>query len=287
TTFDDVLLPPETIDVVRTVALLHLLHPEAFEEGILKEHRMKGLLLFGPPGVGKTHVIRALAKECGVRMISVQPSHITQMYMGEDEKHVRAVFSLARRLSPCVVFIDELDAMFPERALAACSSSATHAQRAITTQFLQEMDGILSKQDSVIVVGATNRPFDLDDAILRRLPLRVMVELPDEVQREGILKIHLRNEQLDSDVDVKRLASLTDRFSGSDLKYLVVSAALDAVKESVTLPWNKAAKPLISLEKQAAFAPRILYAHHFSRAKCVIHPSATEDMSSHAKLHDW
>ncbi|KAI0026902.1 P-loop containing nucleoside triphosphate hydrolase protein, partial [Vararia minispora EC-137] len=231
TTFDDVFLPSETIDAVRTVALLHLLHPDAFEEGILREHRMKGLLLFGPPGVGKTHVIRALAKECGARMLSVQPSHIRQMCMGEDEKHVRAVFSLARRLSPCVVFIDELDAMFPERA--ASPSSAAHAQRVIVAEFLQEMDGILSRQDNVVVVGATNRPFDLDDAILRRLPLRIMVELPDEAQREEILKIHLRNEQLDDDVDVKRLAKLTDRFSGSDLKYLVVSAALDAVKESV------------------------------------------------------
>ncbi|KAI0027897.1 hypothetical protein K488DRAFT_60169 [Vararia minispora EC-137] len=242
TTFDDVHLPSETIDAVRTLASLPLLHPDAFKQGILKQYSMNGLLLFGPPGVGKTHVIRALAKECGARMLAVQPSHIIHMYIGEGEKHVRAVFSLARRLSPCVMFIDELDAMFPERA--ADPSSASKAYRAIVTEFLQEMDGLLSKEDNVIVVGATNRPFDLDDAVLRRLPLRVMVELPDESQRETILRIHLRDEQLDDDVDLKRLANLTDRFSGSDLKNLVVSAALDSVKESVELPWKKAVKPL-------------------------------------------
>ncbi|KAI0027155.1 P-loop containing nucleoside triphosphate hydrolase protein [Vararia minispora EC-137] len=320
TSFDDVLLPPETIDAVRTVASLHLLQPGAFEQGILKQYSMKGLLLFGPPGVGKTHVVRALAKECGARMLSVQPSHITQKYMGEDEKHVRAVFSLARRLSPCVVFIDELDAMFPERA--AYPSPAANAYRAIVTEFLQEMDGILSKQDNVIVVGATNRPFDLDDAILRRLPLRIMVELPGESQREGkvfshILRIHLRDELLDDDVDVKRLAKLTDRFSGSDLKHLVVSAALDATKESVELPWRRTAKPLAEDAQSSSALPasteiletapeptqtqddiltapsksepckRVLRWRNFAQALTEIWPSASEHLGTYAKLRDW
>jgi SpoVK/Ycf46/Vps4 family AAA+-type ATPase len=145
---------------------------------------LKGCLLFGPPGVGKTHIVRALAKECGARMMSVQPSHVVDMYFGESEKLVRAVFSLARQLSPCIVFIDELDAVFSERSNGN-GCSADKAQRAIVTEFLQEMDGILSKQDSVIVIGATNRPFDLDEAILRRLPQRILVELPGEAQREG------------------------------------------------------------------------------------------------------
>ncbi|KAI0028621.1 hypothetical protein K488DRAFT_58139 [Vararia minispora EC-137] len=325
TTFDDVLLPPETIDAVRTVASLHLLHPAAFEQGILKQHGMKGLLLFGPPGVGKTHVVRALAKECGARMLSVQPSHIIDMWLGESEKRVRAVFSLARRLSPCVMFIDELDAMFSERA--ANSSSASKAYRAIVTEFLQEMDGISSKRDNVIVVGATNRPFDLDDAVLRRLPLRIMVELPGEIQREEILKIHLRDEQVDDDVDVKRLAKLTDRFSGSDLKDLVVSAALDATKESIELPWKKAVKPFaedassssdtlpvpaetpgiapkvtstetpaeptqtqddkLTVPSNSEAYRRILHWRNFVQALTEIWPSASEHLGTYAKLRHW
>ncbi|KAI0093960.1 hypothetical protein BDY19DRAFT_919833 [Irpex rosettiformis] len=240
TTFDQVHLPPRTIDAVRTIVSLPLLHPSAFQQGILKEHAMTGCLLFGPPGTGKTLIVRALAKEAGCRMMVVSPSDVMDMYVGEGEKLVRSVFTLARRLSPCVVFIDEIDALFGAR-MAARESGGAIAHRGVITEFMQEMDGLkTSKDDNIIVIGATNRPFDLDDAILRRLPRRLLVDLPGEAEREGILKILLRDEPLAADVDLKVLSHKTESFSGSDLKHLCVSAALDAVKEHVELPWRPA-----------------------------------------------
>ena len=110
-------------------------------------------------------------------------------YVGEGEKLVRSVFSLARRLSPCVVFIDEIDALFGAR-MGARESGGAIAHRGVITEFMQEMDGLKSsKDDNIIVIGATNRPFDLDDAVLRRLPRRLLVDLPGEKEREGMPRL--------------------------------------------------------------------------------------------------
>ncbi|KAG6911469.1 hypothetical protein DXG01_014543 [Tephrocybe rancida] len=248
TSFDQVHLPAHTIDSVRTIVSLPLLHPKAFQHGILKQHGMTGCLLFGPPGTGKTLVVRALAKEAGCRMLMVSPSDVMDMYVGEGEKLVKALFTLARRLSPCVVFLDEIDALFGAR-MSARESGGAVAHRGVITEFMQEMDGLKSsKEDNVIVIGATNRPFDLDDAVLRRLPRRLLVDLPGEKEREEILKILLRDETLASDLDVSALAKKTESFSGSDLKHLCVSAALDAVKENIKLPWSTASVATTSIQ---------------------------------------
>ncbi|KAI5122057.1 hypothetical protein M0805_006041 [Coniferiporia weirii] len=251
TSFNQVHLPVHTVDSVRTIASLPLLYPAAFQQGILKQHSMTGCLLFGPPGTGKTLVVRALAKEAGCRMLAIQPSDVMDMYVGEGEKLVRSVFSLARRLSPCIVFLDEIDALFGARSSARETGGAL-AHHGVITEFMQEMDGLKTTRDSnVIVIGATNRPFDLDDAVLRRLPRRLLVDLPGEKERGEILKILLRDETLASDVDLSWLAKRTDLFSGSDLKHLCVSAALDAVKEGIVLPW---AVPKPETPKEAAVA---------------------------------
>ncbi|TFK55001.1 AAA-domain-containing protein [Heliocybe sulcata] len=240
TGFDQVHLPPTTIDAVRTIVSLPILHPMAFQHGILKDHSMTGCLLFGPPGTGKTLVVRALAKEAGCRMLAVSPSDVMDMYVGEGEKLVKSVFSLARRLAPCVVFMDEIDALFGARSSARETGGAI-AHRGVITEFMQEMDGLRSsKDDNIIVIGATNRPFDLDDAVLRRLPRRLLIDLPGEKERAEILKILLRHETLGEDVDLGVLAKKTESFSGSDLKHLCVAAALDAVKEKVEVPWKVA-----------------------------------------------
>lgn len=149
---------------------------------------------------------------------------------------MRSVFSLARKLSPCVVFLDEIDALFGAR-MSGRESGSAFAHRGVITEFMQEMDGLKSsKEDNVIVIGATNRPFDLDDAVLRRLPRRLMVDLPGEKERKGIvyhtflfwpdnsfvlleiLKILLRDELLSPDINLDALAKQTEAFSGSDLK---------------------------------------------------------------------
>ncbi|KAJ7172539.1 hypothetical protein C8R46DRAFT_153853 [Mycena filopes] len=243
TSFSQVHLPAHTIDSIRTIVSLPLLHPQAFQQGILKEHSMTGCLLFGPPGTGKTLVVRALAKEAGCRMMAISPSDVMDMYVGEGEKLVKAVFTLARRIAPCVVFLDEIDALFGAR-VSGRDRGANFAHRGVLTEFMQEMDGLRSsKDDSVIVIGATNRPFDLDDAVLRRLPRRLLVDLPGEPEREAIIRILLRDETLGDDLDPKSIAQKTENFSGSDLKHLCVSAALDAVKEHVVVPWSSTSTP--------------------------------------------
>ncbi|KZV86561.1 AAA-domain-containing protein [Exidia glandulosa HHB12029] len=244
TSFSQVHLPTHTVDSVRTLVSLPLLHPAAFSSGVLKQHTMTGALLFGPPGTGKTLLVRALARESGARMMIVTPSDVFDMYVGEGEKLVRAVFSMARKLSPCVVFLDEIDSLFGARS-SGRGTGSTIAHRGVITEFMQEMDGLKTREDSnVIVIGATNRPFDLDDAVLRRLPRRLLVDLPGEREREEILKIMLRDEILEPDVDLKALAKRAESFSGSDLKHLCVAAALDAVKETVKLPWSTETKLL-------------------------------------------
>ncbi|KAG9004252.1 hypothetical protein FRB94_002472 [Tulasnella sp. JGI-2019a] len=239
TTFASVHLPVKTIDAVRTMVSLPLLYPEAFESGILKTHSMTGALLLGPPGVGKTLLARAVARESGARMLVVKPSDVMDMYVGEGEKLVRSVFSLARRLSPCVIFLDELDALFASR-VSSRESGGAMAHRSVITEFMQEMDGLKTdrSQGNVIVIGATNRPFDLDDAVLRRLPRRLLVDLPGQKERLEILKIMLRDETIAPEVDLATIAKRTETFSGSDLKHVCVSAALDAIKENVDLPWQ-------------------------------------------------
>ncbi|KAG6854632.1 hypothetical protein C0991_004234 [Blastosporella zonata] len=327
TSFDQVHLPAHTIDSVRTIVSLPLLHPKAFQQGILKQHGMTGCLLFGPPGTGKTLVVRALAKEAGCRMLMVSPSDVMDMYVGEGEKLVKALFTLARRLSPCVVFLDEIDALFGAR-MSARESGGAFAHRGVITEFMQEMDGLKSsKEDNVIVIGATNRPFDLDDAVLRRLPRRLLVDLPGEKERAEILKILLRDETLAADLDINALAKKTESFSGSDLKHLCVSAALDAVKENIQLPWATPSVTSIQTSEEGSTAPaststasndvadvssessavvsssseslsvvaeptpeqptRILHLHNFAKALKEITPSSSESLGSLAELRKW
>lgn len=136
-------------------------------------------------------------------------------YVGETEKIIDGLFKLARRLKPCIIFIDEVDSLLGARTdQQACNSARWHTS--MLTQFMQEMDGMAVSD--VVVIGTTNRPFDLDDAVIRRLPCRILVDLPDRAAREAILRILLKDEHLEEDFDIKTLAVQTERFSGSDLK---------------------------------------------------------------------
>lgn len=225
TTFDQVHVPKETIDALRTITSLSLLRPDSFSYGILATEKISGALLYGPPGTGKTLLAKAVAKESGCTVLEVSGSQIMDKYVGEGEKNVAAVFSLARKLSPCIVFLDEADAVFASRDAMRDRSS----HRDILNQFLKEWDGL--NDLSVFVMVATNRPFDLDDAVIRRLPRRLLVDLPTQLDRKEILRIHLKGEQLDDAVDLEDLAKRTPFYSGSDLKNVAVSAALACVKE--------------------------------------------------------
>ncbi|KAK3072936.1 hypothetical protein LTR53_005894 [Teratosphaeriaceae sp. CCFEE 6253] len=226
TGFADVHAPPETIEALKTLTSLSLLRPEAFSYGVLANDRLPGLLLYGPPGTGKTMLAKAVAKESRATVLEITGAQIYEKYVGEGEKMVRAAFSLAKKLSPCVVFIDEADAIFGSRSSGGGNRN-TH--REIINQFLREWDGM--DDHGVFIMVASNRPFDLDDAVLRRLPRRLLVDLPVAKDRESILGIHLKHELLDPSVALGQLAEQTPLYSGSDLKNLCVSAALACVRE--------------------------------------------------------
>ncbi|KAJ5773037.1 hypothetical protein N7457_007933 [Penicillium paradoxum] len=269
TTFNDVHVPPETIDALKTLTSLSLIRPEAFTYGVLATDKIPGLLLYGPPGTGKTLLAKAVARESGATVLEVSGSEVYDMYVGEGEKNVKAIFTLAKKLSPCVVFIDEADAIFCSRTGA--SSRTSH--RELINQFLREWDGM--NDLSAFIMVATNRPFDLDDAVLRRLPRRLLVDLPTEEDRHAVLKIHLKEEQLDDAVDLAELARRTPLYSGSDLKNLSVAAALACVREE-----NEAAAKHTGDEPYSYPERRVLTRTHFERGMEEISASISEDMSS-------
>lgn len=269
TAFSDVHVPPETIDALKTLTSLSLIRPEAFTYGVLSTDKIPGLLLYGPPGTGKTLLAKAVARESGATVLEVSGSDIYDMYVGEGEKNVKAIFTLAKKLSPCVVFIDEADAIFCSRT----GSSSRTSHRELINQFLREWDGM--NDLSAFIMVATNRPFDLDDAVLRRLPRRLLVDLPTEQDRLAILKIHLKDETLDSTVDLAELARRTPLYSGSDLKNLSVSAALACVREE-----NEAAAQHQGPEPYQYPSRRTLTWRHFERGMEEISASISEDMSS-------
>ncbi|XP_028399647.1 ATPase family AAA domain-containing protein 1-like [Dendronephthya gigantea] len=187
----------------------------------------KGVLLYGPPGCGKTMVAKATARNAGCRFINVQVSTLHDKWYGESQKLAAALFSLARKLAPCIVFIDEIDSFLRSRSLHDHEVTAM-----VKAQFMNMWDGLQTEEDcQVMIMGATNRPEDVDTAILRRMVAAFHVGLPDGKQRESILKIILANERVEEDFDYGHIASLTEGCSGSDIKELCRSAAIGCVRE--------------------------------------------------------
>jgi len=185
-----------------------------------------GLILYGPPGCGKTFIARALAGELGAKFISVSLSDILDMYIGESEKKLHDIFETARRNSPSVLFFDELDAIGQKR-----SNLKTSGMRTLVNQLLNEMDSVDGNNDGVFVLAATNLPWDIDSALKRpgRFDRVVAVFPPDLEAREHILEYHLRDTPNDS-VDIKSIAEQATMFSGADLAHLCQSA-IDVVFE--------------------------------------------------------
>jgi cell division protease FtsH len=189
----------------------------------------KGVLLMGPPGTGKTLLARAIAGEANVPFFSISGSDFVEMFVGVGASRVRDLFEQGKKNAPCIIFIDEIDAVGRHRGAGL---GGGHDEREQTlNQLLVEMDGFESN-DGVILVAATNRPDVLDPALLRpgRFDRRVVVDLPDLKGREGILRVHTRNTPLGEDFDVSVLARGTPGFSGADLANLVNEAALNAAR---------------------------------------------------------
>ncbi|RLG64978.1 AAA family ATPase, partial [archaeon] len=236
-----------------------LKYPESFKRLGIKPP--KGILLYGPPGCGKTLLAKAVATESGANFVAVKGPEIFSKWVGESERAIREIFRKARQVAPCVVFLDEVDAIAPMRGMSIGDSMVTER---VVSQLLTEMSGI-ENLEGVVVIGATNRPDILDPALLRpgRLDRLIYVPPPDFMSRLEILKIHTRNMPLAEDVDLEELARATEGYSGSDLEVLVREAGMMALREDINT--------------------ENVRMRHFREALRRIRPSITEDMLRYYK----
>ncbi|XP_034097706.1 outer mitochondrial transmembrane helix translocase [Drosophila albomicans] len=217
------------IQDLRESVVLPVRHRDMFKNSKLWQ-APRGVLLHGPPGCGKTLIAKATAKEAGMRFINLDVAILTDKWYGESQKLASAVFSLAAKIQPCIIFVDEIDSF-----LRARNSNDHEATAMMKTQFMMLWDGLSTDPESaVIVMGATNRPQDLDKAILRRMPAQFHISLPSEVQRGQILKLILATEEIDNNVDFNRLAKLTNGFSGSDLREMCRNASVYRMRQFMT-----------------------------------------------------
>jgi transitional endoplasmic reticulum ATPase len=229
-------------------------HPEAFKRMGIKPP--KGILLYGPPGCGKTLLAKAVATESEANFITIKGPEIFSKWVGESEKAIREIFRKARQAAPCIVYFDEIDAIAPIRGLGFGDSVVTER---VITQLLTEMDGIQSLEN-VVVLASTNRPDMLDPALLRpgRFDRLIYVPPPDYEARLEIFKVHTRNMPLAEDVDLQQLARMTEGYSGSDIEAVCREAGMLALRENIN-------------------AERVEM-RHFVEALKRVYPSITEDM---------
>ncbi len=217
----------------------------------------KGVLLVGPPGTGKTLLAKAIAGEAGVPFFSISGSEFIEMFVGVGASRVRDLFNQAKKEAPCIVFIDELDALGKSRASAGSFMGSNDEREQTLNQLLAEMDGF-EPNAGVILLAATNRPEVLDPALLRpgRFDRRIVVDRPDKLGRLAILEVHARNVKLAQDVDLKKLAARTPGFAGADLANLINEAALLAARQNLSAvtmaDFNEAIERILTgLEKKS------------------------------------
>jgi len=206
-----------------------LKHKDAFEHADVSPP--KGILLYGPPGTGKTLIAKAVANTTESNFISIKGPELLSKWVGESEKGVREIFRKARQASPCIIFLDEIDAIAPSRS---SGTSDSHVTERIVSQILTEIDG-LEELQNVVVIGATNRIDIVDSALLRpgRFDRIIEVPLPDAKARENIFKIHTKKKPLANDIDFAQLVERTQGFSGAEIEGVCSRAAITAIKRFV------------------------------------------------------
>ena len=225
-TFNDIGGMQPVIERIRMNIIYPFKNPDVFKK--FKKKPGGGILMYGPPGCGKTHIARATAGECGAVFISIAITDVLSKWLGESERHLHEIFETARRRSPAVIFIDEVDAIGVSR------SDAGGSMAPIVNVLLTEMDGINARNENLMVLAATNTPWRVDSALRRpgRFDRVLFVPPPDESARAAILKILLREMPAEG-VNVDKLACITNRFSGADLRSLVERASEKAIAEEM------------------------------------------------------
>ncbi|KAK2444521.1 P-loop containing nucleoside triphosphate hydrolase superfamily protein [Trifolium repens] len=235
------------------LVILPLKRPDLFSYGKLLGPQ-KGVLLYGPPGTGKTMLAKAIAKESGAVFINVRISNLMSKWFGDAQKLVTAVFSLAHKLQPAIIFIDEVDSFLGQRR-----QSDHEALLNMKTEFMALWDGFTTDQNArVMVLAATNRPSELDEAILRRFPQAFEIGMPNQKERAEILKIILKDERVEDNIDFGSIARSCKGYTGSDLFDLCKKAAYFPIRE--LLDYEKKGKqspeprPLTQLDLEKALS---------------------------------
>jgi len=275
--FSDIGALSEQKQALRELVALPLKHPHLFTRGNLKK-ATKGVLLFGPPGTGKTLLAKAVAAESGANFLEIRASTLTSKWFGESEKRVKALFHVARSMVPVVLFLDEVDGLLSRR------ESIDHdATRRIKNEFMAAWDGLRSTDtERLIILAATNRPQDLDDAVLRRLPKRLLVDMPDFEARLRILETLLKDETISfeefgsREAFIHELATITSSYTGSDLRNLCIAAAYLPLREVVPLLQNDPAPDM-----------RPVSIDDFKTAMTQVRPSVNEESPAIRQLREW
>lgn len=216
----------EAKKLIDEAIILPKLLPDYFK-GIRRPWR--GILMFGPPGTGKTLLAKAVATDCGTTFFNITATSLASKWRGDSERLVRVLFEMARFYSPSTIFIDEMDTMFCKR-----STDGEHeASKRVKSELLTQMEGVHTDDSQVIVLGATNFPWMLDDALIRRLEKRIYIPLPDEEARKELLKINLKDVQLDKELDLDELAKKFEGYSGADISNVCRDASLMGMRKRV------------------------------------------------------
>jgi SpoVK/Ycf46/Vps4 family AAA+-type ATPase len=228
--FDDVFGLDKVKQALREIIIIPSIRPDLFT-GLRTP--AKGLLFFGPPGTGKTLIAKAVATECKCTFFNISASSLTSKYVGESEKMVKALFTVAHlpQYQPSIIFIDEIESILSKR-----SDGENEASKRLKTEFLIQFDGVATNsKDRVLVIGATNRPQDLDSAVLRRLPKKIFVGPMDLIGREHFIKEVMKKEPNNlSKSDLQKISEKTENYSNSDLKELCRQACTEPIRELKT-----------------------------------------------------